>query len=402
MNGARGLRLGRILGIEIAIDPSWIFIALLMTWSLAAGFSRWHPGWTSATTLATALVATLLFFASVLLHELAHSLVARRYGVPVERITLFLFGGISNIEREPPSAMAEFMTAVVGPLTSVALGAALLGIGTVAVQLPFDLVHDPTADLARLTPAQSLLLWLGPINIIVGLFNLIPGFPLDGGRILRSAIWGATGDLHAATRWASIVGQAIGWALVFVGVAIVFGANVPFLGRGVIAGLWIAFVGWFLSAAAGQTWRRQLVREVLEGIPVSRLMTAPGPAVPARIDLDTLVADWMIRSGDRGFAVVDDAGRLLGLITLADVRRVPREHWRSVEVGQAMTPVARLATTTSREDLADASDKLARADVSQLPVLDGDGTLVGMLLRRDVLRWIELHIHEGTRRRYAH
>jgi Zn-dependent protease len=401
MNGARGLRLGRIFGIEIAIDPSWVIIALLMSWSLTAAFARWHPDWTSATALATAVVATVLFFLSVVLHELAHSLVARRYGVPVERITLFLFGGVSNIEREPPSAGAEFLTAVVGPLTSIVLGVVVLTLGAWAVKLPPDLADDASADLASLSPVQSLLLWLGPINVVVGVFNLIPGFPLDGGRMLRAAVWGATGNLHLATRWASAIGQAIGWGLVLTGVAIVFGVRLPFLGSGVVSGLWLAFIGWFLSSAAAQTWRRQLVREVLEGVPVSRLMSTPGPEIPAHTDLNSLVSDWLIRGGERAFPVADDSGRFLGLVTFADVRRTPRETWSSTDAAHVMTPLSELVTTTAREDLADAADKLARVDVSQLPVIDAGGGLVAMLHRRDVLRWIELHIQQGTHG-YAH
>ncbi len=397
MTGARGVRLGRIFGIEIAIDTSWVFIALLMGWSLTNAFARWHPDWSLATAILTAIAATILFFASVVLHELAHSLVAKRFGVPVDRITLFLFGGVSNIEREPPSAKAELLIAAVGPLVSVILGMVLIAIGSVAIRLPADLVREPLADLTSLTPAESLLLWLGPINIIVGVFNLIPGFPLDGGRILRAAIWGITKDLHVATWWASAVGQAIGWTFVFIGVAIVFGAHVPLLGRGVVAGLWLAFIGWFLSSAASQTRRRQLVREVLEGVSVSRLLIPPGPIVPAHVNLTTLVADWMIRSGERAFPVVDDRGAFLGLVTFADLRKVPRDVWDRTEVAQVMTPRARLVTASPRDDLADAADKLAQADVSQLPVLERDQTLVGQLLRRDVLRWIELHIQQGSR-----
>jgi Zn-dependent protease/predicted transcriptional regulator len=327
--------------------------------------------------------------------------VARRFGVPVDRITLFLFGGVSNIEREPPSATAEFLTAAVGPVTSIVLGVVLMVIGALAIRLPADLIHEPVEDLSSLSPVQSLLLWLGPINVIVGVFNLIPGFPLDGGRILRAAIWGITKDLHAATWWASAVGQAIGWGLVFVGIAIVFGAHVPLLGSGVVAGLWLAFIGWFLSAAAAQTRRRQLVREVLEGVSVSRLVTPLGPVVSPHIDLDMLVEDWMIRSGARAFPVVDDEGAFVGLVTFADLRRVPREEWETTAVAQIMTPRSELVIASPRDDLADAADKLARADVSQLPVVDPGQTLVGLLLRRDVLRWIELHLQQGTRR-YAH
>jgi Zn-dependent protease len=401
MTGSRAVRLGRLFGIEVAIDRSWIFIAVLMGWSLTSAFSRWHPDWRAATAVLTAIVATVLFFASVVLHELSHSLVAKRFGIPVDRITLFLFGGVASIEREPPSAKAEFLIAVVGPLTSIVLGVILTALGSLAIRLPADLIREPVADLSSLSPTESLLLWLGPINVIVGLFNLIPGFPLDGGRILRAAIWGATKDLHAATWWASAIGQAIGWGLVFIGVAIVFGAEVPLFGRGVVAGLWLAFIGWFLSSAASQTRRRQLVREVLEGVSVSRLLIPPGPVVPAHANLDALAMDWMIRSGERAFPVVDDRGAFLGLVTFTDLHKVPREAWGGTEVGQIMTPRSQLVTASPRDDLADAADKLARADVGQLPVFDREQALVGQLLRRDVMRWIELHIRQSTRG-YAH
>jgi Zn-dependent protease/CBS domain-containing protein len=401
MNGAaRGVRIGRIFGIQIAFDYSWILIVVLLTWSLTAGFARWHPDWSPATDLATAFVAALLFFASVLLHELAHSLVAKRFGIPVESITLFLFGGVSNIEREPPSAKAEFLMAIVGPLTSIALGIALLALGSVAIHVPAEAMTDPSVAIGRLTPVQSLLMWLGPINILVGVFNLIPGFPLDGGRVLRSILWAITRDLHVATRWASAIGQAIGWFFIFLGVAIAFGARVPFFGRGLVSGMWLAFIGWFLSSAAAMTWRRQLMQEVLEGITVSRLMRPDGPTLRPDATLGSFVSDWLMRGDERAFPVADEEGRLLGIVALADVRTAPRETWDTTPVSRVMTPADRLVVTTPREDVAQALDKMVRADVSQLPVLDGS-RLAGMLLRRDVGRWVELHAQAGARR-YAH
>jgi Zn-dependent protease/CBS domain-containing protein len=400
MNGMRGVRLGRIFGIDIAFDYSWLFIVVLMTWSLAVSFAHWHPTWSGPLAFFTALVATLLFFGSVLLHELAHSIVARRFGVPVHRITLFLFGGVSNIEREPPSPKAEFWTAVVGPLMSIALGILFLFLGSLASGVASDAVLEPASRLARLTPMQTLLVWLGPINILVGVFNLIPGFPLDGGRILRSVIWGISHDLHTATRWASAVGQAIGWIFVFLGVAMAFGANVPFFGRGLIAGMWLAFIGWFLSSAAAQTWRQQLVHEILAGVTVSRLMRTPAPAVLPEVDVATFVHDWLMRRDERAYPVTNAAGDLLGLVTMADLRPVPRDAWPSVRVSQIMSPRERLVTSSPRDEAAEALDKLMRANVSQLPVLDG-GRLVGMLLRNDVARWIELHVQTPARG-YAH
>jgi Zn-dependent protease/CBS domain-containing protein len=400
MNGMRGVPIGRIFGVRIGFDYSWIFIVVLLTWSLAAGFARWHPTWSPATVLATALLAALLFFVSVLLHELAHTLVARRFGIPVDSITLFLFGGVSNIEREPASPKAEFWIAIVGPITSIALGVVLLALGSLLTSTPSAAAGDPYAAMARLNPAQSLLMWLGPINILVGLFNLIPGFPLDGGRVLRSAIWAATRDLHMATRWASAVGQAIGWCLILLGVAIVFGASVPFLGRGLIAGMWLAFIGWFLSSAAAMTWRRQLMHEMLEGLTVARLMRREGATVHPETSVAAFVSDWLMRGDTQAFPVVDDAGHLLGVAGLADVRAVPRDAWEATPVSQAMTPADRLVSASPRDDLGETFEKLVRADVGQVPVLDGDH-LVGMLLRRDVARWIELHAQPGARR-YAH
>jgi Zn-dependent protease len=297
---------------------------------------------------------------------------------------------VSNIESEPPSAMAEFATAVAGPLTSVVLGIVLLAVASAAVHVPSEALADPVAAVARLGPAETLLMWLGPVNILVGIFNLIPAFPLDGGRIFRSIVWGATHDLHAATRWASAVGQAIGWLLVFLGVAMAFGAYVPFLGQGLVSGLWLAFIGWFVTSAAAQSWRRQLVHEILEGILVSRLMRQDAAAVRPDVTVSSFVSEWLMRGEDRAFAVLDGDGRLLGIVTLADVRAAPRDAWEHTTVSAIMTPVARLLTCTPNEDLSEAFGKLVRADVSQLPVVDGE-RLVGMLHRRDVARWIEVH-----------
>jgi Zn-dependent protease/CBS domain-containing protein len=400
MNGnPKGVRIGRLLGIELTIDQSWIFIALLMTWSLTVSFQRWHPQWGFGTALGTAVLAAGLFFGSVILHELAHSLVARSFGIPVSRITLFLFGGVSNIEKEPPSPRAEFLTAIVGPLTSLVLGVVLLAIASRVTAVANDVVADPTGALANLSPGETLLVWLGPINIVVGLFNLIPGFPLDGGRVFRSIIWGVTKDLHRATQIAAGLGQAIGWLFIFLGVAEAFGVPVPFFGRGLVGGLWLAFIGWFLSSAASQTWKRQLVHEALEGLTVARLMRPPTEVVSGNTMVDDLVHQRLMQSEERSFPVVED-DRLVGLVTLSDVRRTPRDAWPYTPVTQIMTPAPRLVVATPYEDVAEALDKLARADVNQLPVVERD-RLVGVLQRRDVARWIELHL-SPPRRGFAH
>src|SRR5215467_13199359 len=208
----RGLYIGRIFGINIQVDWSWILIFLLVTWSLAAGlFPAWHPDWSMALRWGVAVVASLLFFASILLHELSHSLVAKARGLPVRRITLFLFGGVSNIEREPPTPKTEFLVAVVGPITSILLGMIFLALAAFSAANSHVTGGDPQAVARQLGPVTTLLAWLGPINILLGLFNLIPGFPLDGGRILRYILWSATKDLRKATAWATGAGRAVGW-----------------------------------------------------------------------------------------------------------------------------------------------------------------------------------------------
>lgn len=397
MGGSRSVRFGRVFGIQLAFDYSWLFIVFLLSWSLAAGFLRWHPDWRPTTAVVTAIVAALLFFVSVLLHELAHSLVARCFGVPVRGITLFLFGGVSNIEREPPTPKAEILTAIVGPLTSIAIGILLLVAGSAALNVSPGAIDDPTAAIERLGPIQTLLMWLGPINLLVGVFNLIPAFPLDGGRVLRAVLWGTTKSFRLATRWAALIGEGIGWAMVVLGVAMAFGANIPFFGRGLVGGLWLAFIGWFLSSAAARTWRRERLHEVLEGVTVSHVMRSAGAAVRSDMDIESLVERVLIPNDRRAFPVTGSEGEFVGMIALGDVRPVPRQEWATTRVAHVMTPAAKLVTAGPNEELMSALGPLLRADLEQAPVLEGAQHLVGMLFRSDILRWIELHDQTGAR-----
>jgi Zn-dependent protease/CBS domain-containing protein len=385
-----GVHIGRIFGINIQVDWSWVFIFLLVTWSLAAGlFPSWHPEWSTALSWVVALSASLLFFASVLIHELAHSLVAKAKGLPVRRIILFLFGGVSNIEREPPSPKAEFLITIVGPVTSIALGAFFLllsrlsmgGLGTVSPEL--------TEVVSRLGPLSTLLLWLGSVNILLGIFNLIPGFPLDGGRILRSLLWLATGSLRKATRWASGVGQAIAWILIVSGVVMIFGAQIPFFGTGLINGLWLILIGWFLNGAAIAGYRQVVIRDLLEDVPVERLMRSAVPVVPPDLTVSELVYQWIMGTDERAFPVVT-GDRMVGLVCLEDARKLPREAWESTTVDQIMTGAEQLDVVSPREDANEAFEKLTRRDVRQVPVME-DGHLVGLLRRRDIVKWLQVH-----------
>jgi Zn-dependent protease len=385
-----GFHVGRIFGISIYIDPSWLFIFALVTWNLAGGvFPQLHPGWSTVLSWTVGVIAALLFFGSVLAHELAHSLVARARGLPVRRITLFMFGGVSNIEREPPSAATEFIMAIVGPITSIVLGVIFLFLGNAAAGGIGDAVANPAQAMSRLGPLATLLLWLGPINIVLGIFNLIPGFPLDGGRVLRSLLWAATNSLRRATRWASWIGQGIAWLFILAGVAMVFGLRLPFFGTGLISGLWLAFIGWFLNNAAVQSYQQVVVEDLLEGVPVARLMRANAPTVAPTATIGSLVYDHVMGTDERAFPVMD-ADRLVGMVCLEDVRKVPRDAWETTTVQQIMTPADQLATVTPREEATDALRQLSQRDVRQLPVVQ-DGRLVGMLRRRDILKWLQLH-----------
>lgn len=387
MRGA--LRIGKAFGIDIAIDWSFALVFLLMSWSLTEVFLAWHPTWTRGASFFLAVVAALLFFGSVLAHELAHCLVARLFGVRVLDVRLWLFGGVSTFEREPPSAAAEFWIAVVGPLTSVGLGFGFAS--ATASMLPAWVdTSSPWDTIARLGPLGTLFFWLGPINIIVGVFNLIPAFPLDGGRIFRAALWRVTGDLQKATLASSFVGRAIGATFCLMGIAMIFGASIPFFGRGPASGLWLAFVGWFLSSAAAQSYKALLVQEVLDGVRVSALMRRSGWSVPAETTVTALVNEWFMRSGERAFPVVAD-DELVGLVCVADVRKLAQDAWDGAPVTAVMTPRERLAVAAPGDAAATALRKLAERDVDQLPVLDGD-RLVGMLTRGDVARWLELHV----------
>jgi Zn-dependent protease/CBS domain-containing protein len=389
----RGFRIGRIFGIQIGIDWSWIFIFLLITWALGTGLRASHPAWSVVVSWGVALVSSLLFFASVLAHELAHSLYARSRGVPVKSITLFLFGGVSNIEHEPDSPRSEFVMAILGPVTSLALGGILLLL-TGLIAGPLGRVASPAEAAARLGPVPTIFFWLGSINVILGIFNLVPGFPLDGGRVLRSLLWAITRDFRRATRYATFAGQGVAWLLIVMGIAMVFGARMPFFGSG-LGGLWLAFIGWFLHSAATQSYQQVVVRDILGGVPVSAIAFRNPPTVSPDSTVEALVHDHIMQSDDHAFPVME-GDSLVGLVTLGDVRSTGRDQWQTRRVRDVMTPRDRLVAVAPGDDAAGALAELARRNVRQLPVIDRD-RLVGLLRRRDIVRWLQLHadLHGG-------
>jgi Zn-dependent protease/predicted transcriptional regulator len=388
----KGFKIGSILGINIRIDWSWLFIFLLVTWNLAVVFGQFHSDWGTGLRWSTAILAALLFFGSVLAHEISHSLVARSQGLPVRSITLFLFGGVSSIESEPESPRNEFVMALVGPLTSFVVGFVLLFVAGIPAGPMSGSIANPEQAIGGLSPLATLLMWVGSVNIFVGIFNLLPGFPLDGGRILRSILWAISDNLRRATRWASGLGQVIAWIMIVAGIAMLFGVQIPFFGTG-LGGLWLAFIGWFLNGAATQSYQKIVVQDVLEGVTVRRMMRSEPPTVTAGVTVSSLVNDHVLRSDDHAFPVVDH-GRLAGIVTLEDIRSISKDAWDRTSVGQIMTPAQELEVVDPDEDASVALNKLARRDVRQLPVV-GEGELVGLLRRRDIIRWLQLQSELG-------
>lgn len=387
---SKGLRLGSLAGVAIFVDWSLLIIFGLIVVSLGAGLlPTWHPDWSGTLRWSMAVAAAVLFFASVLLHELAHALMGRAHGGSVPRITLFVFGGVSQLEREPEGWRGELLMALVGPLTSIALGVLCLLVGS-ALGGPSALAETNLQTyLAALSPTATLLLWLGQINVLLGLFNLVPGFPLDGGRVLRAVLWGITGDQTRATRYASGLGQAFAWLLVGMGIAMILGLRVPVFGTGLVGGLWLAFIGWFLNNAAAGSARQKVVETALAPVPVARLMLTELFAVAPQLDLESLVEEILLPSGRRAFPVVEDA-KLLGLVTLDDIRRVAPQERGQHSVRTVMTPRERLVTVTPETSAHEALRQLVRAKVNQLPVVVGERT-VGMLTRENLLKWMALH-----------
>jgi Zn-dependent protease/CBS domain-containing protein len=392
---ARGVRLGKIFGFEVDLDFSVLLILAMLVFNLGAGLlPNWHPDWASALRWSVAALAGVAFLASILAHELSHALVGRRFGVVVDRITLFMFGGVAHLRSEPKQPVHELFMAAAGPLASLAIG--FLSIAA-AMMLGADstVVTDPEPALARLTPTATILLWLGPVNVVLGLFNLAPGFPLDGGRVLRATIWWATSDLRKATRWSALAGQAIAALLMVSGAMMTFGVEFPVLGGGLLNGVWLVLIGWFLGGAARSGYRELLVREVLQELPVSRLLNTRVVTVTPEISVEHFVRERVLQGGQRCFPVVSGE-RLQGLVSITDLRKLGPKQWMHASVGDIMTPAGNLATIGPDSDAAEALQLLAERDVNQLPVVAG-GKFLGLVQRSDLVSWIGLKLDRFDR-----
>ncbi|NIR30553.1 MAG: CBS domain-containing protein [Gammaproteobacteria bacterium] len=384
-----GFRMGRVAGIDVFIDWSLLIIFMLITFSLAVGvFPAWHPAWGAGVTWLTAFASALLFLGSVFVHELSHALVGRAQGMEIRRITLFIFGGMAHLEREPHTWRSELWMAIVGPITSLVLGVLFVVLGSLAAgEMSID-PENPRDALSQLGPLATLLFWLGPVNIILGLFNLVPGFPLDGGRVLRAILWGITRDLRVATRWASNMGQAFAWLLMITGFGMMLGLRMPIFGTGLINGLWLAFIGWFLNNAALMSYRQLLIKESLENVPVARVMKTDFATVDPDMPVQALVDDYLLHRDQRAYPVIDGE-RLVGLVCQQDVRKVAREAWAQTKVRDIWTPADAVSIVHPDDDAAEAMHRLSQRNVNQLPVVEG-GRVRGLLRREDILKWLAL------------
>ncbi|HSJ57555.1 MAG TPA: site-2 protease family protein [Anaerolineae bacterium] len=362
------LNLAKIFGIPIRLHTSWFLVAVLVTWTLAAGyFPTEYPGWPAATYWSVGLVTAVLFFASVLIHELGHSVLALREGVPVKSITLFIFGGVAEIGREPQTAGAEFRIAVAGPLASLGL-AALFGGGG--------------ALLAENAALAAPLAYLGRINLLLVAFNMIPGFPLDGGRVLRAALWAFGGSFQNATKWASRAGRVVAYGF------ILFGVGQILVGGGLLNGLWIAFIGWFLNNAAESSYQQVRLRDTLSGVKARNVMTQECVTVPSGLGVDRLIEEHVLAGGQRCF-FVGDSGSPEGMITLHNLTSVPREQRAHLTTGQLMARIDGVVRAHPEEEVWSVLQRMDEQNVNQVPVMDG-GIFLGMITREGLLHHIRV------------
>jgi Zn-dependent protease/predicted transcriptional regulator len=389
----RYFRLGRVVGIDIHVNWSWLFILGLVSWSVSLTFGQIHTEWPAELRWGMAMLAAVLFFVSVLAHELAHSLIALTRGMAVTNITLFMFGGVSNMQREPSSPAEEIVITIVGPLTNLFLGAVCLVVGTRGTVGNVGSLTAP-AILAQLAPLNTTLAWLGSVNIMIGLFNLIPAFPLDGGRIVRSLIWSILKDIRRSTRWATWLGQGIAWTMIVGGLALVFGVKLPSIGGNLFFnGVWLILIGVFLKSAATTSYRQAVWDERLATIQVRSVMRTPVHMVHSNAPLGDLLNKDLMRSGGHTILVVENQ-EVVGMVGMQNLKTSLLSRWSSATVGDIMTPISDLLYVSADDDIADAFECLQCFDMRHIPVMFNN-RIVGLLHRKDVHHLLQLHSHPG-------
>jgi Zn-dependent protease len=369
------IRLFRVFGIDIGIHYSWFIIALLIVFSLSGYFHMVNPGWSVGLTWLLALTTALFFFASILIHELAHAAVANARGMPVKSITLFALGGVANVDRESVDAKSEFLVAIAGPVTSFAIGLFFMGVARI--------VGWRSDTSATPSPVSESLVWLGYINVLLALFNLIPGYPLDGGRILRSIIWSFNRNLARATRITVAVGRVVAFAFIVFGVF-------SFFYSGAFGGLWLAFIGWFLSDAAAASQANLRVSDALAHVQVGDVMSRNSPTIDGNVNLRTFAEEYLLKSG-RPYFVVSQNDREIGFITVSELKRLDRARWPFTTVADAAVGFDALPSVAPATPLTEALDLMVKRNINQLPVFSSDGAFVGVISRSEVVQFVQTH-----------
>jgi Zn-dependent protease/CBS domain-containing protein len=362
----------KLFGFEIRIDFSWLVIALLISWTLARNlFPHYYEGFAASTYWAMGITGALGLFASVVFHELSHSLVARKFGIPMKGITLFIFGGVAEMSEEPPSPKAEFFMAVAGPLSSIVLGFGLLSIWFLG------------SSIGLSKPLLGVLMYLGMINLVLAVFNLLPAFPLDGGRVLRSVLWGMKDNIRWATRIASSIGSAFGIAL------IMWGALSLFMGN-LIGGIWWVFIGIFMRGASQMSYQQLVTRRSLEGEKVSRFMVTNPISVSPSTSIRDLVEDYAYQYHHKMFPVVEDE-RLVGCVNVNQVKEIPKEEWPVRRVREMAKGCTKENTIGPDEDAMEALALMNSTKASRLMVVEGD-KLLGIISLKDMLEFLSLKV----------
>lgn len=375
-----GIPIGKAFGISLRLHYSWFLIFAFITWALAAVyFPNTYPAWSLSMKVGAGLLTSFLFFGSVLVHELCHSIVALHEGIQIKDITLFFLGGVSEMTGEPQSAGDEFRMAAAGPFSSLVLGAIFLGV--------FFVLRSTPGVAAQFGAAVTY--YLGFINVLLGVFNLIPGFPLDGGRVFRSIIWWRSKNLQRATRIASTVGRGFGFLFILGGVYWIFTGQF-------FNGIWLALIGWFLESSAVGSYRQLLFQDMLKGHTVGEIMSQDCTLVPPDITVEHLVNENILTSGRRCFPVASE-GRAEGLMTLHNVRAIPRSDWPTTMVRQAMTPLGKMRTVSPNDDLSMVLQLLTEHDINQMPVI-WDNKVIGIISRDNIINFINTRAELSKRR----
>lgn len=370
-------RIGRISGITISVDYSWFIIFGLIVYLLARGYfpqvaPNIHAGWYWLYSVFT----SLFFFGSVVAHEMSHALVARKRGISIRNITLFIFGGVAQMEDEPDTPGDEFRMAIAGPLASVGIAVLFFAVAWVTGIMGSRMMFYAFA-------------YLGFINGILAVFNMLPGFPLDGGRVFRSMLWSVMGNLRRATRVASITGQIFGWAMIVLGVGSLFAPQLRAGG----SLIWFALIGWFLVSAAKNSYQQVVLRETLRQVPISAVMSPEAEAVPSDITVERLVSEYFLKDSPSTLPVERD-GLIMGTVSVDDVRALPRERWAGTLVTEVMKPLGDEQVMGLNADAWEATNRMARTNSDRVIVAEGNH-VEGLVTRSSIMRWLQMHARQG-------